>query len=172
MSDYYIYNGELYSADELEHYGVPGMRWGKRKVIRYENKAQRYRNSAADLNPKNYTVKLSDRERTRLTSQMNKDLRRAAKYDYKAAKKETKIANKAEKKAAKKLQKAMGTRREDKVAKKYNDVRQAQEVANKNRAKTQKAYDKLRTEKVKDLANNGADKLKKGKKRIDRLRNS
>lgn len=32
MSNYIYTNGQLYNADELMHYGVPGMKWGHRKA--------------------------------------------------------------------------------------------------------------------------------------------
>lgn len=29
--NYYLYDGHVYSSDELVHYGVPGMKWGSKK---------------------------------------------------------------------------------------------------------------------------------------------
>ena len=42
MAEYFVYNGGLYSTDELKHYGVKGMKWGVRKsVYKSMNKQQR-----------------------------------------------------------------------------------------------------------------------------------
>ena len=44
--NYYLYDGHIYSSDELLHYGVPGMKWGVRKehykaMNRHERKKTR-----------------------------------------------------------------------------------------------------------------------------------
>ena len=42
MAEYFVYNGGLYSTDELKHYGVKGMKWGVHKsVYKSLNKQQR-----------------------------------------------------------------------------------------------------------------------------------
>ena len=42
MAKYFVYNGGLYSTDELKHYGVKGMKWGVHKsVYKSMNKQQR-----------------------------------------------------------------------------------------------------------------------------------
>lgn len=41
MAEYFVYNGGLYSTDELIHYGVKGMKWGVRKAINRAGKDSR-----------------------------------------------------------------------------------------------------------------------------------
>lgn len=45
MSNYYLFSdGSYHSEDELQHYGVPGMKWGQRRALKREAKvAKKYR---------------------------------------------------------------------------------------------------------------------------------
>ena len=62
MSNYIYTNDGLVNADYLAHYGVPGMKWGRRKVQRLQGKIDRinrqedrYRNKILGKREKNYT---------------------------------------------------------------------------------------------------------------------
>lgn len=89
MTDYVIYNGELY------HYGVPGMKWGVRranyKAQRYErlaNKALKYDKKAANL------TKKSEKAHAEYDlGRANKSAVKAAKLNKKAAVIEKKSQN-------------------------------------------------------------------------------
>lgn len=49
MSDYiYTSDGELCNADELAHYGVPGMKWGHRKALPKSDTRKRYDSTKKD----------------------------------------------------------------------------------------------------------------------------
>ena len=78
MSNYVYSDGELY------HYGVLGMKWGKRRARKLTEKAQEHRRYADDLDPKNYTVKLSVKERAKLQSEKRAELAKAEKLEKKA----------------------------------------------------------------------------------------
>jgi uncharacterized iron-regulated protein len=41
MADYIYTNGQLYSTDELTHYGIPGMRWGVRRAEKRSARIER-----------------------------------------------------------------------------------------------------------------------------------
>lgn len=86
------------SPDELYHYGIVGMKWGKRRAAargqsytytshstkKYNKKAKEYKNYAEDYDPKNYTSKLSDRKRTKLQRKSDQNRAKADLYAQRA----------------------------------------------------------------------------------------
>lgn len=95
INDYIIANGELY------HYGVKGMKWGVRryekKASKARAKAKEYKMYADDYDPKNYTVKLKDKERSNLQAKSNKFRKMSNAENRKARSLEAKAKAAAEK---------------------------------------------------------------------------
>lgn len=82
LSDYYIYDGELY------HYGVPGMKWGVRKTVYRIKRNERLNKKATDYDVKSYKhYKKSERiHADKDLGSANKAANKAAKYGKKAEK--------------------------------------------------------------------------------------
>ncbi len=103
-----VYIGEDYDAEALQHYGIPGMRWGIRRS------AEQLGHRVAKMERQNarYTAKLKGNKEARAKSRLakgNRLLAKAAKYERKAMKYEKKSRPglfRSEKKAARNLIKA------------------------------------------------------------------
>lgn len=80
--------------NELMHYGVLGMKWGQHRARKNYEKAKTHRAYADDLNPKNYTVNLSSKQRSKLKKQSSSQLAKAKKYEAKAKAIENKLERK------------------------------------------------------------------------------
>lgn len=84
-----VYIGEDYDAESLQHYGIPGMRWGIRRS------AEQLGHRVAKMEKQNarYTARLKGNKEARAKNRLakgNRLLAKAAKYESKAMKYERK----------------------------------------------------------------------------------
>ena len=79
-----------YNDNYLAHYGVIGMKWGVRRAEKNKEKARMHKRFADDYDPKKSLVKLSDREKARMSKNRAKELAKAKKYEARAKKIEQK----------------------------------------------------------------------------------
>lgn len=85
--------------DELMHYGVLGMKWGQHRARKNYEKARMHRTYAADYDPKDLRISVSDKQRAKMRKVRSSELTKAAKYEAKAKRIESKHKDRAGTKA-------------------------------------------------------------------------
>ena len=167
MSEYRIYDGRLYHADELYHYGVLGMKWGVRRAINKQDKNRRL-----ELKAYNYDKKAANLTKKSEKRHATYDLRTANKKSVKAAKWEKKAAKLAKKavKAETDIQESRLVRRSERLKYKAAKAR-----IDGNRLSRSKAYGRkamkmaVKSDKIAKKAAKARLKIAKNKHYVDRM---
>lgn len=148
-------NGELY------HYGVPGMRWGRRKARKFEAKSMNYRrkgNIEADIgNAKKANKYASKADKYALKSKIA-----SAKADVKVAKKELQKNDKAARAEANRVANAAGSRREEKFAARYETAKNNKQASAAKYEQAKTAYKALKDERLDNLKSKAKSAGNKG----------
>lgn len=175
MSDYYMFNGRLYSSDELQHYGVLGMKWGVHRARsksasneRLSKKALNLDKKAAQLNKKSEKIHAQkDLEQSnRAAIKSANYTKKAAKVDKKALKTQDEFDRvRLEQKAAKLKYKAAKNKIEaDRISKttgygieamKYSiksDIAAAKAAKARKKIATNQAYIEMMNRKISSLS--------------------
>ncbi|MBR5780357.1 MAG: hypothetical protein IKY27_00445 [Bacteroidales bacterium] len=149
-------NGELY------HYGVKGMKWGRRKARKFEAKSQNYRrksNIEADLG----NTKKANKYASKSSAYDLKSKMASAKAEVKVTKKEFQKDDKIARAEANRVANAAGSRREEKFAARYETAKNNRQASAAKYEQAKTAYKALKDERLDNLKSKGANVVNKGK---------
>jgi hypothetical protein len=155
MSQYYIFNGQIYSHDELKHYGVRGMKWGIRRGLNELREA----NQSGSKGGHNHAVAVLSGHRDKINKKLGALDKKSVKLEKKRYEQETKDAPKIaklERKSEKALLKSYKTKSVEKAEKYRQKSISLNYKANKLKESTAKTKAKIeKNERMKEIYKKG-----------------